>query len=140
MNIYIGNLSKDVTEDDLQAAFSKYGSIKSAKVIRDLFTSESKGFGFVEMNDKDAALKAIEELNTTELKGRKIVVNESRPKTGGDRRGGGGGGRRGGSGGGGFGGNRSGGGGFGGGRSSGGSGFGGGGRSGGSGSGGGKRW
>jgi RNA recognition motif-containing protein len=124
MNIYIGNLAKDVTEDDLQAAFSKYGAIKSAKVIRDLFTSESKGFGFVEMNDKDAALKAIEELNTTDMKGKKVVVNESRPKTGGDRRGGGGrsgggfGGNR--SGGGGFGGNRSGGGGFGGGRSGGG--------------------
>lgn len=121
MNIYIGNLAKDVTEDDLQAAFSKYGAIKSAKVIRDLFTSESKGFGFVEMNDKDAALKAIEELNTTDMKGKKVVVNESRPKTGGDRRGGGGrsgGGNRGGGGG--FGGNRSGGGGFGGGRSGGG--------------------
>lgn len=100
MNIYIGNLSKDVTEDDLQEAFSKYGAIKSVKVIKDLFTSESKGFGFVEMNDKDAALKAIEELNTSELKGKKLVVNEARPKSGGDRKGGrgngGGGGHRGG--------------------------------------------
>ena len=88
MNIYVGNLSKEVTEDDLKAAFTPYGSIKSAKVIRDLFTSESKGFGFVEMNDKDAALKAIEELNAKDLKGKKIIVNESRPKTG-DKRGGG---------------------------------------------------
>lgn len=136
MNIYIGNLSKDVTEDDLQALFSTYGAIKSAKVIRDLFTSESKGFGFVEMNEKDAALKAIEELNTTDLKGKKIVVNESRPKTGGDRRGGGGnrGGGGGNRGGGGFGGNRSGGGG-----GSRGGGFGGG-RSSGGGDRGGKRW
>lgn len=138
MNIYIGNLSKDVTEDDLQAAFSKYGAIKSAKVIRDMFTTESKGFGFVEMNDNDAATKAIEELNGTDVKGKKIVVNESRPKTGGDRRGGGGsrGGSGGGSRGGGFGGNRSGGGGgFGGNR-----GGSGGGRSGGGGDRGGKRW
>jgi len=126
MNIYIGNLSKDVTEDDLQGAFSKYGTIKSAKIIRDLMTSEPKGFGFVEMNDKDAAVKAIEELNGIELKGKKIIVNESRPKTGDHR---GGGGRRGGPGGG----SR---GGFGGGGNRGGSG---GGNRGGSG-GGGKRW
>jgi RNA recognition motif-containing protein len=102
MNIYVGNLSKDVTDDDLQSLFSEYGSIKSVKVIRDLFSGESKGFGFIEMPGSTEAQKAIDELNSRDLKGKKIIVNEARPKTN-DRRGGGGdrGGQRGGSGGGG---------------------------------------
>jgi RNA recognition motif-containing protein len=120
MNIYIGNMSKETTEEDLTEVFSKFGSIKSAKIIKDAMTSEPRGFGFVEMTDNEAAAKAIEELNGTELKGKKLVVNESKPKTGGDRHRGGGGSR-----GGGFGGNR-GGGGFGGGGNRGGGGFGGG--------------
>ena len=108
MNIYVGNLSKDVTDDDLQGLFSEFGQIKSAKVIRDLFSGESKGFGFVEMPGVSEAQKAINELNTKEVKGKKIVVNEARPKNENRRSGGGG---RGGSRGGGRGGNRGGGGG-----------------------------
>jgi RNA recognition motif-containing protein len=92
MNIFVGNLSYQATDEDLELLFKEYGQVKSVKVIRDMFSGESKGFGFVEMNDKAAATKAIEELNTRELKGKKIVVNEARPKTD-NRRGGGGGGR-----------------------------------------------
>lgn len=91
MNIFVGNLSYQATDEDLELLFKEYGQVKSVKVIRDMFSGESKGFGFVEMNDKAAATKAIEELNTRELKGKKIVVNEARPKT--DNRRGGGGGR-----------------------------------------------
>ncbi len=99
MNIFVGNLSREVTDDDLQNLFSEFGNVKSVKVIRDLFSGESKGFGFVEMPGVSESQKAINELNTKDLKGKKIVVNEARPKT--DRRGGGnrgghrGGGRRG---------------------------------------------
>ena len=93
MNIYVGNLSKDVTDDDLQGLFSEYGQIKSVKVIRDLFSGESKGFGFVEMPGQSEAQKAMEELNTKEVKGKKLVVNEARPRDDNRRRGGGGGGR-----------------------------------------------
>ncbi len=108
MNIYVGNLSKDVTDNDLEELFSTFGIIKSVKVIKDLFSGESKGFGFVEMASDNDAQKAITDLNTKELKGKKIVVNEARPKRD-NRRGGGGGGRGGNRGGGG--GNRGGGGG-----------------------------
>ena len=99
MNIFVGNLSKDVNDDDLQNLFSEYGNVRTVKIIRDLFSGESKGFGFIEMPGQAEAQKAMAELNTVELKGKKIVVNEARPKT--DRRGGGGGrgGNRGGSGG-----------------------------------------
>jgi RNA recognition motif-containing protein len=100
MNIYVGNLAKDVTDEELQNLFAEYGYIKSAKIIRDLFSGESKGFGFVEMPGVAEAQKAIDTLNTKDLKGKKIVVNEARPKTENNRRGGGGGGGRGGSGGG----------------------------------------
>lgn len=97
MNIFVGNLSKDVNDEDLQNLFSEYGNVKSVKVIRDLFSGESKGFGFIEMPGQAEAQKAMSELNTVELKGKKIVVNEARPRT--DRRGGGGrGGNRGGGG------------------------------------------
>lgn len=100
MNIYVGNLSAEVKEEDLNELFSEHGKVSSAKVIRDMFTQESRGFGFVEMPAQAEAMKAIEALNTFELKGKKIVVNEARPPK--DRRGGGGGGRgRGGYGGGG---------------------------------------
>lgn len=97
MNIFVGNLSKEVNDEDLQTLFSEYGNVKSVKVIRDLFSGESKGFGFIEMPGQAEAQKAMAELNTVELKGKKIVVNEARPKT--DRRSGGrGGNRRGGGG------------------------------------------
>ncbi|MDR3610314.1 MAG: RNA-binding protein [Ignavibacteriaceae bacterium] len=91
MNIYVGNLAKDVTDEELQNVFAEYGYIKSAKIIRDLFSGESKGFGFVEMPGVAEAQKAIDSLNTKDLKGKKIVVNEARPKTENNRRGGGGG-------------------------------------------------
>lgn len=91
MNIYVGNLASDVKEEDLNEIFSQHGKVSSAKVIRDMFTQESRGFGFVEMPAQAEAMKAIETLNTFELKGKKLVVNEARPQR--DRRGGGGGGR-----------------------------------------------
>lgn len=106
MNIYVGSLSQQVSEQDLEELFKEFGAVSTVKIIRDMFTGDSKGFAFVEMNDKVAAQKAIEALNTKEVKGKKIVVNEARPKTdnrrgGGNRGGNRGGGNRGGSGGGG---------------------------------------
>lgn len=99
MNIYVGNLSFEVSEDDLQSAFSAFGEVVSAKIIKDQYSGRSKGFGFVEMSDKDAANSAIEELNGKEIKGRAIKVNVSKPRTdsrggGQGRQGGGGGGGR----------------------------------------------
>lgn len=99
MNIYVGNLSQQASDQDLEELFKEFGAVTSVKIIRDMFTGESKGFAFVEMNDKTAGTKAIEVLNTKELKGKKIVVNEARPKTDNRRGGGGGGGNRGGGGG-----------------------------------------
>lgn len=91
MNIYVGNLASDVTEEDLTTLFSEYGQVKEAKVIKDMFSQESRGFGFVEMPANNEALKAIEELNTKELKGKNLTVNEARPRRErGGRRGGGG--------------------------------------------------
>ncbi|MCL4548835.1 MAG: RNA-binding protein [Bacteroidetes bacterium] len=102
MNIYVGNLSPQVKEEDLQSLFSEFGQVSSVKIISDMFSGESRGFAFVEMRDKAAAQKAIEALNTKEVKGKKITVNEARPKADNRRRGGGGGGgNRGGGGGGG---------------------------------------
>ncbi|MEJ5350239.1 MAG: RNA-binding protein [Melioribacteraceae bacterium] len=80
MNIYVGNLSSEVTDADLENIFSNYGKVSSVKIIRDMFTQESKGFGFIEMNNRSEAEKAIEQLNTYEIKGKKIVVNEARPR------------------------------------------------------------
>jgi RNA recognition motif-containing protein len=106
MNIYVGNLSSDVKEEDLTTLFSEHGQVREVKIIRDMFSQESRGFGFIEMPGNTEAQKAIDELNTHELKGKKLVVNEARPRRegGGGRRGGGGGGgggRQGGGGGGG---------------------------------------
>ncbi len=92
MNIFVGNLSKEVTDEDLQGLFSEYGTVRSVKVIKDMFSGESKGFGFVEMPGQAEAQKAISELNTKEVKGKKLTVNEARPRND-NRRGGGGGGR-----------------------------------------------
>ena len=99
MNIFVGNLAKEVTEQDLQTLFAECGNVRSVKIIKDLFSGESKGFAFIEMPGNAEAQKAITELNTRDLKGKKIVVNEARPRDD-DRRRGGGGGHRGGSGGG----------------------------------------
>ena len=89
MNIYVGNLASDVTEEDLTTLFSEYGQVKEAKIIKDMFSQESRGFGFVEMPATAEAQKAIEELNTKELKGKVLTVNEARPRRDRGRRGGG---------------------------------------------------
>lgn len=97
MNIYVGNLSYEVTEEDLQKAFEAFGQVESVKIIKDNYTGKSKGFGFVEMSDNADAQSAIDALNDKEIKGRSIKVNAARPRSenrGG--RGGFGGGRRGG--------------------------------------------
>jgi len=97
MNIYVGNLSYEVTEEDLQNAFEGFGQIESLKIIKDNYSGRSKGFGFVEMSNNADAQSAINGLNDKELKGRALKVNTARPRTesrGG--RGGYGGGRRGG--------------------------------------------
>jgi len=96
MNIYVGNLSGDVTEDDLRQAFEAYGEVSSINIIKDRFTGESRGFGFVEMPTKTEAEAAIAGLNGKDLKGRDINVNEARPRTQGRGPGGGGRGGRGG--------------------------------------------
>jgi len=101
MKIYVGNLSHDVTEDDLRQTFEAFGQVSTVNIIKDRFSGESRGFGFVEMPSKHEALTAVKEADGTDLKGRSIKVNEAhdRPKGGRDQRGGGGS-RRGGFGGG----------------------------------------
>ncbi len=80
-NIYVGNLSRDVTEDDLKEAFGAFGEIASVNVIKDKFSGEPRGFGFVEMPSKDEAQAAIDGLIGTDLKGQNLKVNEARPRT-----------------------------------------------------------
>ena len=80
MKIYVGNLSYEVTDDKLNATFAKYGSVESAQVIMDRDTNRSKGFGFVEMSDLTQARAAMSGLNSAELEGRTITVNEARPR------------------------------------------------------------
>lgn len=93
MNIYIGNLSSDVTEDELRDMFSGFGELVSVKLITDKFSGESRGFAFVEMSSDTDAQNAIAELNGKEMHGKAIVVNPARPKeSSGGRPGGGGGG------------------------------------------------
>ncbi|MBI4547274.1 MAG: RNA-binding protein [Ignavibacteriae bacterium] len=99
MNIYVGNLASDVSEESLRQAFQTFGKVDSVTIIKDKFTGESRGFGFIEMPATAEAQSAINGLNGTELNGRAITVNEARPRQ--DRRaerrqgkGGGGGGRR----------------------------------------------
>jgi RNA recognition motif-containing protein len=91
MNIYVGNLSSDVTGDDLRQAFGAFGQVESATVITDKFSGESRGFGFIEMPSKDEAAAAIAGMNGKDIKGKAVSVNEAKPKV--DRGGGGGGGR-----------------------------------------------
>ena len=105
MNIYVGNLPRKATEDDLRPLFEAFGKIMSVNVIKDKFSGESKGFGFVEMPKRTEAEAAIAGLNGKDLMGQALTVNEARPKSEGHRGGGrggfgGGGGRRGGYGGG----------------------------------------
>jgi RNA recognition motif-containing protein len=94
MNIYVGNLAFAITDDELRQAFEAFGKVDTATIIKDKYSGQSKGFGFVEMPSGDEARAAIEGLNGKELKGRNLNVNEARPRA--DRRGGGGGGRGGG--------------------------------------------
>lgn len=112
MNIYVGNLPREATEDDLRQAFEAFGKLMAVNIIKDKFSGESKGFGFVEMQKRSEAEAAITAMNGKELMGRALIVNEARPKSEGGRRGGGYGGgghkgRGGGYGGGGRGGRRS---------------------------------
>jgi RNA recognition motif-containing protein len=80
MNIYVSNLSFDISNDDLKGFFEEYGEVSSAKVIIDKFTNRSKGFGFVEMPNDEAATKAIQALNGATADNRQIRVSEARPK------------------------------------------------------------
>ena len=98
MNIYVGNLSYGVSDDNLREVFEAFGAVSSAKVITDKYSGRSKGFGFVEMDNDAEANAAIEQLDGAEIDGRSVKVNEARPKE--DNRGGGyrGGGNRGGGG------------------------------------------
>ena len=80
MNVYVGNLSYDLSEEDLKSAFEEYGEVTSAKIISDRYSGRSKGFGFIEMTSDDEAKAAIEGLTGKELAGRAIVVNEARPR------------------------------------------------------------
>ncbi len=94
MNIYVGNLSFDVKEENLQAAFQAFGQVASVPIVRDKYSGQPRGFGFVEMPDANEARTAIANLNGKELLGRQMNVNEARPRP--DRRGSGGPGGRGG--------------------------------------------
>jgi len=80
MKIYVGNLSYEVTEEDLRLALEQFGQVESATIIKDKYSGQSKGFGFVEMPSKDEGQSAIDGLNGKELKGREINVNEARPR------------------------------------------------------------
>jgi RNA recognition motif-containing protein len=99
MNIYVGNLSYSTTEEDLKTAFQAFGEVATANIIRDQYSNQSKGFGFVEMPERTAAEAAINGLNGKEMNGRTLTVNEARPRADKGGRsgfggGGGGGGRR----------------------------------------------
>jgi RNA recognition motif-containing protein len=88
MNIYVGNLSFDATESDIENAFAEFGEVDTVNIVKDRETGRSRGFGFVEMKDGQAGKQAIEGLNLKQLAGRAVTVNEARPRE--DRRGGGG--------------------------------------------------
>ncbi len=92
--LYVGNLAYTVTNNDLETLFSQAGKVESAVVVTDKFSGQSKGFGFVEMADSNEAAQAIQTLNDTDLKGRRIKVDEARPRENSFNRGGGGGERR----------------------------------------------
>ena len=86
MNIYVGNIAQDVSEEELTNLFAEHGKVSSAKILRDMFTQESRGFGFVEMSSDAEAQAAIDALNEQEHSGRRLMVNEARPR---EERGGG---------------------------------------------------
>ena len=89
MNIYVGNLSSDVTDETVRGAFESFGEVTSARVIKDKYSGQSRGFAFVEMPGQSQAQTAIKSLNGKELQGKEISVSEARPRTGGGRTGGG---------------------------------------------------
>jgi len=91
MNIYVGNISRTAVKKDLKDAFAAFGEVSSAAIIKDKSSGESRGFGLVEMPNKEEADKAIAALNGKDLKGRPLTVNEARPRTDRPRTGGGGG-------------------------------------------------
>ncbi len=93
MKLYVGNLSFDTSESDLRSAFEAHGTVDSVAVVSDKYTGRSRGFGFVEMNNDEEAKTAMGELNEKELDGRKLNVNEARPREDRGSGGGGGGGR-----------------------------------------------
>ena len=95
MNIYVGNLSYEVTEEDLNKVFAEFGEVVSAKVIKDGYSGRSKGFGFVEMTNNAEGEAAISALNGSEIKGRAVKVNQANPRREGRSGGGGGRGRQG---------------------------------------------
>jgi RNA recognition motif-containing protein len=88
MNIYVGNLSREITEEDLRQAFEAFGQVATITIIKDKFSGESRGFGFVEMPAKAEAQSAIAGLNGKDLKGRNLNVNEAKPRPEGGREGG----------------------------------------------------
>ncbi len=90
-NIYVGNLSYEATDDDLRTAFEQYGQVTSVNIIQDRETGRSRGFAFVEMSDGTEAKQAIEKLDLTDIAGRRVTVNEARPRQEHGGRGGGGG-------------------------------------------------
>ena len=103
MNIYVGNLSYDMTEEDLRKEFEAFGKVDSVNIIKDKFTDRSRGFAFVEMASSDEGKAAVAAINGKDVKGRALNVSEARPRAegrrggsggGGERHGGGGGGRR----------------------------------------------
>ena len=81
MNIYVGNLPYNITEADLRETFARFGEVSSANLITDKFSGDSKGFGFVEMDNNSQADAAIKGLNDTDMKGRSMKVNQAKPKT-----------------------------------------------------------
>jgi RNA recognition motif-containing protein len=88
MNIYVGNIGAGVTEEDVQKAFAEFGEVTSVNLLKDRYTNEPRGFGFVEMPAKAEAIEAIKQMDGKEMGGKRLIVNEARPKT--ERRGGGG--------------------------------------------------
>ena len=93
MNIYVGNLPFEISEDDLRSAFEEFGEVSSAKVITDRYSGKPRGFAFIEMPDDGQAQSAISELNDRDFKGRSLKVSQARPREDRGPRGGGGGGR-----------------------------------------------
>ncbi len=91
MNIYVGNLAHEATEDDMRQAFEAFGQVESVNIIKDRFSGESRGFGFVQMPDADEAKAAVEGMNEKDLKGREVSVAEAKPRPANRRPGGGGG-------------------------------------------------